>query len=147
MQHTIISRVAGGVVIGKNGQVVLVNQNNDSWSLPKGHIEKEEDAIEAAMREIAEESGITQLEFIKDMGSYERYKLGQGGNGEDTAELKKIQLFLFTTKQVILKPTDPSNPEARWVDIDDVGQLLSHPKDREFFEKIKSEITELANRP
>ncbi len=32
-----------------------------------------------------------------------------------------------------LKPIDPDNSEARWVDGDKVADLLTHPKDREFF--------------
>ena len=51
-------------------------------------------------------------------------------------------MFLFKTSEGknILKPIDPDNPEARWVDKEKVASLLTHPKDREFFLKIKGEI-------
>ena len=139
MLETINSKAAGGVVIGEDGRVVVVNQNNDSWSLPKGHIDPGEDAETAAKREIAEESGVTKLKLIKKLGVYERYKRGKDG-ADDTSELKTIHMFLFTTEQTTLQPTDPTNPEAIWVSINEVSQLLSHRKDKEFFEMIKPEL-------
>lgn len=142
MPHTIQSNAAGGVVVGKNGKIVVVNQNNDSWSLPKGHIDPGEEAREAAIREIAEESGLTKLSFVKDLGSYQRYRLNKDG-GDDLSEQKTIHMFLFTTDQVDLKPRDPSNPEARWIESDKVSQILTHPKDKEFYNKIKPELNRI----
>jgi ADP-ribose pyrophosphatase YjhB (NUDIX family) len=122
----------GGVVFNRNGQVLVVNQNGNSWSLPKGHIDPGEDAMAAAGREIKEESGITQLKFVKDLSSYERYQIGLDGK-ENKDELKTIHMFLFTTDQMQLAPEDPENPEARWVDVDKVAEILTHPKDKQFF--------------
>jgi hypothetical protein len=34
-----------------------------------------------------------------------------------------------------LCPVDPENPEARWVEAQDVAALLTHPADREFFRR------------
>jgi len=123
---------AGGIVLNKRGQVLVVNQNGNSWSLPKGHIEKGETALEAAKREIYEESGIQGLFFITDLGSYERNKIGLG-TPEDAAEKKNIHLFLFSTKETELCPKDPLTPEARWVEKENVAELLTHEKDKEFF--------------
>ena len=131
---------AGGVIINARGEVVVVNQQHDSWSLPKGHIDPGESALEAAKREVAEESGITELEFVRALGSYERYRIGKSGIGEDMSELKEIHMFLFTTDEDSLAPVDPGNPEARWIPIPQVTALLTHPKDREFFESIKDSL-------
>ncbi len=133
---------AGGVVVNNEGSVLVVSQG-DSWSLPKGHIDPGENARQAAEREIAEESGITQLSYLKDFGSYERHRIKAGGRGEDMSELKTITMFLYTTSQFNLQPTDPHNPEARWVEPDEVAELLTHPKDKAFFESILPQIKEL----
>jgi len=132
---------AGGIVLNNKNQILVVNQNNDSWSLPKGHIDQGEDALKAAVREIEEESGIMQetLELIKEMGSYERYLIGLDGN-DDTTELKNITIFLFKTEQRELAPIDPANPEARWVNIDEVADLLTHRRDKEFFRSVIDEL-------
>lgn len=126
---------AGGVVLNGAGQVLVVNQKGTSWSLPKGHIEEGEDALAAARREIFEEAGVSQLEYACELGSYTRHKIGADG-GEDTSELKTIHMFLFTTGQAVLSPTDGDNPEARWVERGEVAGFLTHPKDREFFRSV-----------
>jgi ADP-ribose pyrophosphatase YjhB (NUDIX family) len=123
---------AGGIVLNEHGQVLVVNQNGNSWSLPKGHIDPGEDARTAAERETKEESGISQLSYVGDLGNYQRYRIGIDGK-EDKSELKTITMFLYKTSQMELRPEDPDNPEARWVDKDDVEELLTHPKDKEFY--------------
>jgi ADP-ribose pyrophosphatase YjhB (NUDIX family) len=123
---------AGGIVINPAGKILVVSQHGTSWSLPKGHIEAGEDPLTAALREIHEESGLTQLNYVKDLGSYQRYRLSAGGS-EERAELKVIHMFLFTTTEEKLCPVDPANPEARWVDKTEVAGLLTHQKDKDFF--------------
>jgi 8-oxo-dGTP pyrophosphatase MutT (NUDIX family) len=126
---------AGGVVLNGAGQVLVVNQKGTSWSLPKGHVEEGEDALAAARREIYEETGVTQLEYEGECGTYTRYRIGADG-GEDESELKTIRMFLFRTKQSVLFPVDGDNPEARWVDKHQVSSFLTHPKDRQFFNSV-----------
>lgn len=133
------TKSAGGVVLNKQGLVLVVNQRGKSWSLPKGHIEAGENALEAAKREISEESGVENLELISDLGTYERYRIGIDG-GDDLSELKTIYMFLFKTDQDALKPTDPENPEARWVEKNEVADLLTHPKDKAFFLSVIDKI-------
>ena len=61
-------KCAGGIVINALNQVAIVNQNHNSWSLPKGHIDPDESKLETAKREIYEETGITDLRLIKYIG-------------------------------------------------------------------------------
>jgi ADP-ribose pyrophosphatase YjhB (NUDIX family) len=126
---------AGGVVTNDEGKVLVVSQHGTSWSLPKGHIDPGENALEAARREIYEESGVRDLELIRELGTYERHKIGVNG-GEDRSELKAITMFLFRTREKSLRPVDPDNPEAKWVERSKVAPLLTHEKDKEFFERV-----------
>ena len=121
------------------GQVLVVNQNGNSWSLPKGHLDAGEDELAAAQREIYEESGIKGLKLVRKLGAYERPRIGLRG-GDDPAEIKRITLFLFYTEQMDLKPLDPQNPEARWVERDKVSELLTHLKDKEFYLSILKQL-------
>jgi len=126
---------AGGIIINEFKEVVIVSQNHDSWSLPKGHVEKNETILNAATREIHEETGLTNISYIKDLGYYERYRIGLDGN-DDLTELKRIYLFLFSCKKQKLVPLDPLNPEARWVPPQKVSDFLTHPKDKDFFDNL-----------
>jgi len=57
---------AGGIVYDKSRDAFLFVQRQDSKriGLPKGHQEKGETLVETALREIAEETGITNLTFL-----------------------------------------------------------------------------------
>ena len=123
---------AGGIIINKKMQIAVVNQNKDSWSLPKGHIDPGETELETAKREIYEETGITKLHYMQPIGNYGRYRIGLDGN-DDLSEHKTIHIFLFTSDQKKLTPIDPHNPEAKWVDHDKVEALLTHPEDKKFY--------------
>lgn len=58
---------AGGVVVIDNQFVAI--ERHGIPDLPKGHIEKGEDPATAALREVEEETGITDLEIIKELPS------------------------------------------------------------------------------
>ena len=134
-----VTVTAGGVVLNQVGEVLIVSQNGTSWSLPKGHVDPGEAPLEAAIREIKEESGVTDLSFVKDLGSYGRYKIGLNGD-DDKSEWKVLLFFLFRSNQKDLKPQDPHNPEARWVAQAEIQALLTHPKDRQFFKSVQEAI-------
>ena len=132
--------IAGGIVWNEKFGVLVVNQNNNSWSLPKGHVERGEGLLSAAMREIREETGVPEkkLKLIKKLATYERDRIQRKPG--DAPEMRMITLFLFTTTEKRLAPEDPMNPEARWVPIDRVAALLTHPKDKEMFDSLKEQI-------
>jgi ADP-ribose pyrophosphatase YjhB (NUDIX family) len=51
---------AGGVVTNKKGKVLFIYRN-DKWDLPKGKLDKGETFEECAIREVMEETGVTDL--------------------------------------------------------------------------------------
>ena len=127
------TKSVGGIVVNHDRKILLVNQNGNSWSLPKGHIDDGEDEVTAAKREIYEESGINRLKFIRKLGNYERYRIGKDGVGENKTELKNIAILLFETDEKLIQPRDHSISQAKWVPKMDVSNLLTHPKDKDFF--------------
>lgn len=130
------TRTAGGVVLGPDGRVIVVSQHAAVWSLPKGHVEPGESDRAAAEREIFEEAGIRQLTYVRDLGTYQRFKLARGGE-DDLQEQKTIVMFLYRTEETALCPQDAENPEAIWVEKEVVTTLLTHRKDKAFFEGVR----------
>jgi 8-oxo-dGTP pyrophosphatase MutT (NUDIX family) len=59
-----IIEAAGGIVINKRGEKLFIFRLN-KWDLPKGKIEKGEKIEEAAIREIEEECGVSDLSIVK----------------------------------------------------------------------------------
>ncbi|MBI3573201.1 MAG: NUDIX domain-containing protein [Candidatus Kerfeldbacteria bacterium] len=126
---------AGGVVLNAKGEVLIVSQHGTTWSLPKGHLEPGEDELTAARREVTEESGVNNLQLIRKLGRYSRHAITNDGT-ENKSVIKTITMFLFRTDQTMLQPVDPENPEARWVAWNNVASLLTHQKDKEFFQSV-----------
>jgi 8-oxo-dGTP pyrophosphatase MutT (NUDIX family) len=60
---------AGGVVVDRDRVLILRRLKANDIRLPKGEIEAGESAREAALREVAEETGYTDLEIIHDLGA------------------------------------------------------------------------------
>ncbi len=129
-------QIAGGVVWNKQKGVVVVNQNHNSWSLPKGHIEEGEETLRAAIREIREESGIPEhaLRLVREIAHYKRKrtKLRTG----DTDEYRYITLYLFMTDWEKLAPEDRENPEALWIPPAVVPDILTNVVDKKEFAGI-----------
>lgn len=122
---------AGGVIIRETNEVLLIKEGN-FWGLPKGTIEAGEDALMAAKREIEEESGITDLRLITELGTYQRHP--HNGGDPDTTEMKNITIFLFATGQEAPETNYEGN-HTEWVKASDAATLLTDPTDRHFFEQ------------
>ncbi|MFA7653598.1 MAG: M15 family metallopeptidase [Candidatus Magasanikbacteria bacterium] len=125
---------AGGVVVNNDKVLVVFQDKTQTWALPKGHIDEGETPETAARREIYEEAGITDLIFIKELGSYTR------GTKKHPDIKKFITISLFTTNQNALQPLDIENSAAKWVDIEEVADLLSYNEDKKFFLKFKDSL-------
>ena len=134
---------AGGIIVNTEGKIVLVEQHGNSWSFPKGGIEAGETELDAAKREIFEETGITDILLIEKLGSYERYSIGPHGRGE-TMEwgLRKRTIFLFTTKtyEVDMSSIDTEVTKVRCFTIDEALEYLTHPKDVAFLELVREKV-------
>ncbi len=125
------TQCSGGVVTNQKGQILLVKQKNNSWSFPKGRIKEEENALQAAKREIYEETGTQNITLIKELGHYDR------PNGDDPSQTKTITLFLFTTTEENPTPQDPGIQKATWVEKNEVNKILTYPEDRTFFQNLE----------
>ncbi|MBX4192514.1 NUDIX domain-containing protein [Candidatus Parcubacteria bacterium] len=136
-----MKQAAGGVIIGPEKKVVLVEQHGNSWSFPKGGVEEGETLLAAAQREIKEETGIEDAMLIDELGSYERKSIGKDGQGEtDEWGSRKRTFFLFTTETTDLKAQDSEVTQIKWVTLDEAYELLTHPKDKEFLAENRATL-------
>jgi 8-oxo-dGTP pyrophosphatase MutT (NUDIX family) len=68
------TRAVGVVPIGEDGRLLLVGQYRytlgaDSWEIPEGGVPFDEDPLDGARRELAEETGYTAAEW-RDLGPF-----------------------------------------------------------------------------
>lgn len=64
--HFQFMEAAGGLVWDSRGRVLFIYRR-EKWDLPKGKIEKGERAHEAAVREVAEETGLSHLFITQEL--------------------------------------------------------------------------------
>ena len=93
----------GGVVLRRGGDklfVALVREDGFAeYILPKGHVEPGETFEQAAIREIGEESGLTDLSLVVNLGVSQRLNFNKTSWGT-------MHYFLFTTRQTQGAPSD-----------------------------------------
>ena len=103
---------AGGAVT--NGDKLLCIYRRGSWDLPKGKIDDGESRPQAALREVSEETGLTELILHEDLPTtYHTYRTAKGKR-----ILKPTYWYHMQTAQTALTAqTEEDIEEARWVPV------------------------------
>ena len=124
---------AGGLVIDFSGTKGLLigrydqkdaNRERLLWSLPKGHIEEGETPEEAAIREVAEETGINS-EISRELGVIDFWFMAGGKRIHKT-----VHHYLFKEIGGVLKPQESEVDEARWFPLEEITTLLAYPDEK-----------------
>jgi ADP-ribose pyrophosphatase YjhB (NUDIX family) len=124
---------AGGLVIDFSGTKGLLigrldqkdeNRERLLWSLPKGHIESGETPEEAAIREVAEETGI-QSEILRELGVIDFWFMAGGKRIHKT-----VHHYLFKEVGGKLAPQVTEVDEVRWFPLSEIVDRLAYPDER-----------------
>ncbi|HUQ29915.1 MAG TPA: NUDIX hydrolase [Candidatus Paceibacterota bacterium] len=147
--ESIKTRSAGGIVIGESGTIALIQRKDGdgSWMFPKGHVESTEKDEDAARREIQEETGLANLEYLDDLGEYLRPRIAKDGS-DDLHEMKTIHMFLFTApRAAALHPLhDGEIGATQWLPFQNVAATLGNKTDRFWFTSIAKRVQEAIQR-
>ena len=117
-----VEKAAGGLVYNKKGEILFIFRNR-KWDLPKGGIEKNEKKKEAAIREVEEETGVSQLKIIEKLQkTYHIFKR----NGK--FKLKITHWYrMESSYEGVLKPQIEEGIEkAVWIKPEEVPFLLQN---------------------
>lgn len=121
---------AGGVVVHEDQVLVIVPTRRAAdgshvLGLPKGHLDGDETLEQAAAREVREETGVT-AELMHDLGEV-RYWYVRDRN----RIAKSVHFFLFRYVSGDLADHDEEVLEARWMGLEEAGQALTYPGERD----------------
>ena len=117
-----IVEAAGGLVEHKNGRYLFIYRNN-KWDLPKGKIDKKETIIDAAIREVIEETGVSDLIAIKPLTiTFHVYKANK------KYKLKKTHWYLMKSSynSILVPQIEEKITRAEWKTKEEVPQLLKN---------------------
>ena len=131
---------AGGIVVCGDS-VLLVCENEIFWGFPKGRLERDETALEAASREIIEETGCLDFTVGQKLGTYTRHPYTLE-NRLDTSEIKEITMFLFGAASKKLHKPCEAKTVGHWVPKEEVTTRLTHPQDQAFYATVQLIVAE-----
>ena len=129
-----IVEAAGGLVRRTDNKLLFIFRNN-KWDLPKGGVEKKELIIDAAKREVTEETGVSDIIVEKKISeTYHIFKKGK------RFRLKKTYWFKMST--TYMGKTNPQTEEGiektKWVSNKNIEDILN-----DAFENIRIIVLEV----
>jgi 8-oxo-dGTP pyrophosphatase MutT (NUDIX family) len=136
---------AGGLVLDLAGEVpqgALIGRTDRRgrlrWSLPKGHLEAGESPQQAAVREVAEETGI-EGEIFGELGTIDYWFVAEGRRIHKT-----VHHYLLRATGGELSDADVEVTEVAWVPLPDIGRRLAYPDERNLIKGADRMIAESA---
>lgn len=116
--------------------LLVYSKRNNEWGFPKGHIEPNETEIETAKREIKEETGITNLTFVKDFRCCDTYKIkGTLNSTKNRIVDKNVIYYLASTKEDFKGSVDDEIGQYNWLKFEDCIKYLKYEKQKELIKK------------
>ena len=134
---------AGGLVIdgtGKLGLLIGRRDQKDSsgkkilWSLPKGHIEEGETPEQAALREVAEETGI-QSQIEKHLGIIDFWFMAGGKRIHKT-----VHHYLFRESGGLLAAQESEVDEVAWFPLSEIIDRLAYPDEKKLIARTNATV-------
>ena len=112
------------------------------WCLPKGHLEGEETPEQAAIREIAEETGI-RGEIVARLGTIDYWF-----TGDDRRVHKVVHHFLLNATGGVLTVTGDPDGEAEdvaWIAVSELPTRLAYPNERRLAEAASAVLADCSS--
>jgi ADP-ribose pyrophosphatase YjhB (NUDIX family) len=132
---------AGGLVVDTTGKLGLLIGRRDQkdatgkkilWSLPKGHIEEGETPEEAALREVAEETGI-KSEIEKSLGVIDFWFMAGGKRIHKT-----VHHYLFRESGGLLAAQESEVDEVAWFPLNEIIEKLAYPDEKKLIARTNA---------
>lgn len=106
--------------------VLVIRDPYSNWGLPKGHLENGENAREAALREVREETGLDQLRMGPGLGTIDWYFRSEG-----RLIHKYCEFFLIASPAGQAVPEmEEGISEVAWIPLDRVAERITYDNAR-----------------
>ena len=146
-------RIGVGIVVLNKENKVFVAKRIDNpgnfWQMPQGGIDKGEDFLKAAYRELDEETNIKSVKIIKELDDLTTYELpnhllGIIWKGKYRGQKQKwfLMRFIGEEKEINIKTKNPEFLDWKWVEIDSITEAVVDFK-LHIYKDLKEKIKKL----
>ena len=143
-------RIGVGIILLNHENNVFVGKRIDhpqnSWQMPQGGVDQNENFLQAAKRELAEETGIKSVKLIKELEGWfkydlPKYLLGKLWKGKYRGQKQKwfVMKFLGKPDEINVKTKNPEFLDWKWIEFSKLPNVAVHFKIN-IYKKIKEEL-------
>jgi len=146
-------RLGVGIVLLNSENKIFVGKRIDnpvnSWQMPQGGVDKNENLLNAAFRELREETGVKNVKLIKEIDTWLTYDLpknllGKLWNGKYRGQRQKwyVMRFIGKDEEVNVKTKNAEFKEWKWIAVDQLTNVAVDFK-LQIYKKISEELNML----
>ena len=124
----------GIVVLNKENKVFVakrIDNPKDFWQMPQGGVNKGEDFLNAAFRELEEETGMKKVKLIQEIEGIMTYELpkhllGIIWKGRYKGQKQKwfLMKFVGKEKEINIKTKNPEFLDWKWIDLNQITEVV-----------------------
>ena len=148
-------RTGVGIVVLNNENKVFVAKRIDNpknfWQMPQGGVDEGESFLQAAYRELEEETGIKEVKLIKEIDeilSYElpSHLLGIIWKGKYKGQKQKwfVMKYLGNDRDINIKTNSPEFLEWKWIDLNKITDVVVDFK-LHIYKQLKEKVKKIIN--
>ena len=144
----------GIIVLNKENKVFVarrIDNPKNFWQMPLGGVDKGEDLLSAAYRELEEETSINKVELIKEIEgtlTYElpKHLLGIIWKGKYKGQKQKwfLMRYLGKDEDINIKTSKPEFLEWKWIDLEMITTVVVDFK-LHVYKELKEKIKKIIN--
>ena len=144
----------GIVVLNKENKVFVarrIDNPKNFWQMPQGGVDRGEDFLKAAYRELREETSIKNVELIKEFKGTITYMLpdhllGIIWKGKFKGQKQKWFLMRFTGEEseINIKTKKPEFLDWKWIEIDKITETVVDFK-LHIYQEVKKRVKKIIN--
>ncbi len=129
--------ISYGVVLFRTREkreVLLIQQQNGDWGFPKGHPEAGESDMETLKRELAEETGITELQIDTDVPPLRMAYQFENHEGVEVDKTVVLYVGYSSEEPRVVIPEEIL--QVGWYHVEDALGIITHSDSRNLFNAI-----------
>jgi len=144
----------GIVVLNKNNKVFVarrIDNPKNFWQMPQGGVDKNEDFLTAAFRELDEETSIKSVELVKELDGFITYNLpdhllGIIWKGKYKGQTQKwfVMRFIGEDSEININTKHPEFLEWKWVELSEITKLVVNFK-LDLYQEVQRKVEKIIN--